>query len=278
MPRVTVVTICYRNPDDLRCTLDSLRPLDAGRFERLVIDGSPDTSCEDVSRTFADVRHLRGQDTGKYDAMNKGIANAQGDTLLFMNSGDVLVSAERFQNAVVAHDDILSNTLIYGDAIFEIGGEAVYVPAPAIRPDTVTKGVLPSHQAILIPARFHRSQPYDDAMHFTADTKLLKKAFAALPTLHLPFAVARFAYGGVSNSSGSWASIHQQWRELHNAHDLDWRETLGSALFLIRRKVLSGLFGEAWFRRVQRERLIASGRARAITAGDAVNPPCPPSV
>lgn len=278
MPRVTVVTICYRNPDDLRRTLDSLRPLDADRFERLVIDGSPDTSCEDVSRTFADVRHIRERDTGKYDAMNKGIAKARGDTLLFMNSGDLLVSAAQLQDAVATHTDILSDTLIYGDAIFEIGGEAVYVPAPTIRQDMVAKGVLPSHQAILIPVRFHHSQPYDDAMHFTADTKLLKIAFAALPALHLPFAIARFAYGGVSNSSGSWRSIYRQWRELHDAHDLGPREALGSALFLMRRKVFSGLFGEAWFRRVQRERLIASGRARAIDPDNAINPPCPPAV
>lgn len=276
MPRVTVITICYRNPDELRKTLDSLRPLDAERFERLVIDGSPDTACEDVSRTFANVRHLRERDTGKYDAMNKGIAKARGDTLLFMNSGDVLVSAGMLQDVIVAHSDVLSDTLIYADAIFEIGGEAVYVHAPPIRQETVAKGILPSHQAILIPARFHRNHPYDDAMHFTADTKMLKQAFAVLPTLHLPFAVARFAYGGVSNSSGNWRSIRRQWRELRDAHDLGLRESIGSALFLIRRKILSGLFGEAWFRRVQRERLIASGRARPIGPDDALNPPCHP--
>lgn len=276
-PRITIVTICYRNPEDLHRTLESLRTLDSDHFERLVIDGSPDTACEAVSQSFADIRHIRERDTGKYDAMNKGIAKARGDTLLFMNSGDVLVSADRLQDALTQHADVVSGTLIYGDAIFEIGNEPVYVPAPILRRETIAKGVLPSHQAILIPTQFHRQHHYDDAMHFAADTKLLKQAFAALPALHLPFAIARFAYGGVSNSSGSWRSIRQQWQELRVAHDLDLREAVGTAALLIRRKLLSGLFGEKWFRRVQRERLIASGRAHPINPADTLSPPCPPA-
>lgn len=263
MAHVTVITICYRNPDELRATLASLAPLDRQWFDLLVIDGSPDAACEQVSGEFAGVRHLRGPDSGKYDAMNKGIAAARGAALLFMNSGDLLASPDQLQAAVIAHADVLPGTLLYGDAIFEIGGVAVAAPAPAMAHARAAR-MLPSHQAILIPAAYHRLHPYDERMHFAADTKFLKGAFAALPSRHLPFAIARFGYGGVSNSAGSWRSIRQQLRELRDAEELTARETVATGLSLVRRKLLQAAFGEPWFRRVQRDRLIASGRARLL--------------
>lgn len=273
MPYVTIITICYRNPEDLRHTLSSLAPLRDDLFERLVIDGSPDRSCEEVSLDFPGVRHLRQQDTGKYDAMNKGIAEARGDTLLFMNSGDSLFNADRLELELTKHLDYISNNLLYADTIFDIGGVSIYVPAPELSTERVKKGVLPSHQAILIPTNFHRLHPYDDTMDFAADTKFLKVAFAALPAKHLEFVLARFAYGGVSTSPGSWRSIAQQLRELRKAHELSPRETITEAIRLIRRKILQAAFGEAWFRRVQRERLIASGRAYVIKDEPRLNPP-----
>lgn len=265
MPNVTIITICYRNPGDLRRTLDSLAALDSIRFQRLVIDGSPDESCEAISADFLGVEHHRSPDSGKYDAMNKGIALAAGDTLLFMNSGDVLVDAAAFDAAVAANEAALATTLFYGDAMFDIDGVTLAVPAPAIAPASVAKGVLPSHQAILIPADFHRCHSYDDSMHFAADTKLLKQAFAKLPAVHLPFPIARFAYGGVSNSPGRWGSIARQLVELREAHELTMRETVSTTLLLVRRKLLQAVFGEAWFRRVQRNRLVTAGRARILT-------------
>lgn len=277
MPKVTIVTVCFRNPHDLRSTLSSLTPLDPAIFERLVIDGSPDDSCERVSAAFPDVRHLRDADNGKYDAMNKGVLTALGDSLWFMNSGDVLVQADRLETAVRAHADQLPTTLVYGDVVYDVAGELLDVPAPEPTPDAVRKGILPSHQAILIPTGFHRAHLYDDRMNFAADTKLLRLAFASLPTIRLPFAIARFTYGGVSNSPGRWKAVAKQLREVREAHGLGMRETLSTAMLLVRRKILHAIFGEAWFRRVQRDRLLASGRAK-IADDASVSPPCPPAV
>lgn len=63
----------------------------SGDYEWLVIDGGSAGKCIETLREFADKMTLfvSEKDNGIYDAMNKGIARAQGEYLIFMNAGDV---------------------------------------------------------------------------------------------------------------------------------------------------------------------------------------------
>lgn len=253
-PIVTFVTICYRNPDDLRRTLASLSAL-SDDYERVVVDGSPDNSCADVKAAFSDVTYLHGPDRGKYDAMNKGLAVARGAAVCFMNSGDCLVDYERFDHMVQTNRAILANALIYGDCIKDIAGTQVEVSSPELTPEGLRIGILPSHQAILIPTDYHRRHPYDDDMHFAADTKFLKAAFATLPSRHVPIPIALFAQGGASSSPGSWRSLYDQFLELREAHELGLGEQVGMAFLLIRRKLFHLAFSETALQRQQLKRL-----------------------
>lgn len=253
-PIVTFITICYRNPDDLRRTLTSLSAL-SDEYERLVVDGSPDDSCAAVIADFSGVTHLHGPDRGKYDAMNKGLAIARGAAVCFMNSGDGLVDARLFDDMARANRDALATALIYGDCIKAIAGTQIAVPAPELTPEGLRIGILPSHQSILIPTDYHRRHPYDSSMHFAADTKFLKAAFATLPKRHVAIPIALFAQGGASSSPGSWRRLRDQFLELRDAHELDLREQVGMAFLLIRRKLFHMAFSEAALQRQQLKRL-----------------------
>lgn len=253
-PILTFVTICYRNPDDLRRTLTSLSAL-SDEYERLVIDGSPDDSCTEVVADFPSVTHLHGPDRGKYDAMNKGLAVARGAAVCFMNSGDGLVDAGLFDNMIQANRDVLATTMVYGDCIKAIAGTQIVVPAPELTSEGLRMGILPSHQSILIPTDYHRRHPYDSSMHFAADTKFLKAAFAMLPKRHLSIPIALFTQGGASSSPGSWRRLYDQFLELRDAHELDLREQVGMALLLIRRKLFHMAFSEDALQRQQLKRL-----------------------
>lgn len=254
-PALTIVTICYRNPEDLKRTLDSLAPLDSETFELLVIDGSPDNLCAAVARRYPQARHLHERDRGKYDAMNKGIRAATGDSLLFMNSGDMLASPDVLRRLVVEHRSKLVNTVIYGDAIRIVGGENILVPAPQLDERNLRLGVLPSHQSTLIPTAFHRLNLYDESMHFAADTKFLKGAYRQLPYRHVLLPIGMFIYGGASTSPGSWRLLHKQYRELVEAGELRPLERVAAALSLIRRKLFHIVGGEARLQAIQAKRL-----------------------
>lgn len=254
LPSVTMVTICYRNPGDLRDTLASAIALDHSRVECLVVDGSPDDSCAKICAEFDFVRHEQGRDTGKYDAMNKGAQRASGSALIYMNSGDAIVSADTFM-ALVDRVDALPNHLVYGDCIRLIGGKKLHTPAPPISSAGLRIGTLPSHQSIFIPAEYQRRHPYDDRMEFAADTKFLKQAFRDLPHVHVAEPVSLFAFGGASSSPGRWSALAKQYRELCEAHELTGRERIGTFFLLFRRKIAHLIAGEAFLQSVQARRL-----------------------
>lgn len=250
-PAVTIVTVCYRNPDDLADTLDKLEPLDRDAFELLVIDGSPDDSCARVAARHPRVRHLQGPDRGKYDAMNKGINAAQGDSLMFINSGDAIESPEALNRLVAESRAELANTLIYGDSIRVVGGERISVPAPAPGEANLRIATVPCHQSILIPAAFHRQNLYDDTMHFAADTKLIKRAFQSLPYRYVPRPIGVWTYGGASTSPASWRLLRTQIRELFEVVDLPPHHRLLATLWIVLRKIVHTVVGEERLQAIQ---------------------------
>jgi glycosyltransferase involved in cell wall biosynthesis len=121
MPLVSVITVNLNDAEGLRKTLQSVAGQDFADKELIVIDGGSTDGSLDVIRTFASsiTRWTSEVDQGIYDAQNKGIALANGDYCLFLNSGDHLatphVLSAVFQEPPEA--DIL-----YGNMIIDYGG------------------------------------------------------------------------------------------------------------------------------------------------------------
>ncbi len=88
--KISIITVCFNNLENLKATLDSIHAQDLLPFEVIVVDGgSKDGTPEYLStlnRTY--VKWISGPDHGPYDAMNKGVKLATGDGLYFLNSGD----------------------------------------------------------------------------------------------------------------------------------------------------------------------------------------------
>lgn len=87
---ISVITIAYNDADGLSETLMSGAAQDTA-FEQIVVDGG---STKDASvKILEDFDNLIDHwvsepDGGIYDAMNKGVAMATGDFVVFMNAGD----------------------------------------------------------------------------------------------------------------------------------------------------------------------------------------------
>lgn len=93
--KLSIITINYNNKEGLQKTIDSVVCQTWRDFEWIIIDGgSTDGSKELIEQYQQHFAYWCSEpDKGIYNAMNKGIDHAEGEYLLFLNSGDVLYDA-----------------------------------------------------------------------------------------------------------------------------------------------------------------------------------------
>ena len=115
MPKLSIITINYNNLEGLKRTLESVINQTWQEFEYIVIDGgSTDGSAAFIESQSENIEYWVSEpDKGIYNAMNKGIAKASGEYLLFLNSGDVLYN----DNVLLETKKslLLDMDIVYGD-------------------------------------------------------------------------------------------------------------------------------------------------------------------
>lgn len=119
--KVSIITINYNNSEGLERTLKSVRSQSYSDYEHVVIDGGSKDNSVDIIKSYED--HLSfwvsEPDGGIYNAMNKGVANSNGEYCLFLNSGDVLcdnnsllrICSNEFYEDVVAANLMVDNSV-----------------------------------------------------------------------------------------------------------------------------------------------------------------------
>ena len=98
--KLSIITINYNNCNGLAETIRSVEGQTLKDFEWVVVDGVSTDGSRDLIEAHADSFSywVSEPDNGIYHAMNKGIKEAGGEYLLFLNSGDMLAD-----NQVVEH-------------------------------------------------------------------------------------------------------------------------------------------------------------------------------
>lgn len=120
-PKFSIITINYNNLEGLKKTFDSVFMQTYQDFEYIVIDGgSTDGSKELIKQNADKITHwVSESDKGIYDALNKGIKIANGEFIIFINSGDSLFEPNTLKilsEADSKYDVVYGNTnLIFPD-------------------------------------------------------------------------------------------------------------------------------------------------------------------
>ena len=118
---LSIITINLNNAIGLERTMDSVLKQTYDKYEWIVIDGgSTDGSLGLIEQHKDQIDYwISEPDNGIYNAMNKGIKAANGEYLLFMNSGDCFAEKTVLEFFNTHHDD---SDLIVGCSVME-GGE-----------------------------------------------------------------------------------------------------------------------------------------------------------
>lgn len=96
MPILSIITINYNNAAGLKKTMESVLNQTFSDLEYIIIDGgSTDGSKQIIEQHNLKLSYwVSESDKGIYNAMNKGIKQAKGEYLLFLNSGDYLADKD----------------------------------------------------------------------------------------------------------------------------------------------------------------------------------------
>ena len=227
--KLSIVTVCRNDRKGLERTLASTFDLQPSfsDWEQIVVDGASTDGSRDVAfRRKDDPRTgwcVSEPDSGIYNAMNKGLARAKGDWVLFLNAGDALlpdVLAKVFGTSVEAD-------VVYGDMVLSSdGGRKRTVSFPdgkEIVPAYFLFGSLPHQSAFISRSLFERFGRYDEDLKIVSDAKFfLDCALSGTVRFHhLSFPVSVFEKGGISTDPAKLAFGLEE-----------------------RRKWLAGVFGE----------------------------------
>ena len=91
--KLSIITVNLNNAIGLKRTIESVISQTFTDYEYIIIDGgSTDGSVDIIKQNTDKIAYWVSEpDKGIYNAMNKGILKAQGEYLIFMNSGDCFV-------------------------------------------------------------------------------------------------------------------------------------------------------------------------------------------
>lgn len=199
--KISIITIVYNNVRDIGYTLSSVARQTYPYIEYIVVDGaSTDGTLEVVQKYASRVNVLISEkDEGIYDAMNKGLARATGEYVLFLNSGDELYEDATVQKVVKkgrGADIIYGETKLIDEHRRVIGDRRHKAPK---RFDwrSFRYGMNICHQAIYV--RRAIAPAYDTRYQLSADIDwVINAAKKAKSAVHIGEYVAKYLVGGMS--------------------------------------------------------------------------------
>ena len=206
----SIITINYNNKNGLRKTIQSVIQQTFQDYEFIVIDGNSNDGSDIILKEFDD--HINywvsEPDKGIYNAMNKGIIQAHGDYLIFMNSGDSFYNPDVLKTVI----PFLKSDIVEG--ILYKTKRKKFTILPKSNPTMMLfyEGGL-DHQACFIRKSLFKDSLYDESFKIAADWKffLQKVVFENYTLSYMPVVVASYEEGGISEDK-SIDAIHKSER------------------------------------------------------------------
>ena len=199
--KLSVITIVYNNVAAIERTMLSVLHQSYPNIEYIVIDGASNDGTVEKIRSYQDrlAHFISEQDKGIYDAMNKGLALATGDYVLFMNSGDEIYAPETVAEvfATAPSGDIYYGETEMYDENWQSLGQRRHRAPEHFSWHSFKFGMNVSHQAIYI--KLSLTTPFDLKYKYSSDIDwIIKAAKKSSNIVNTHQYVAKYLVGGTS--------------------------------------------------------------------------------
>jgi len=199
--KITVVSVVLNAANNIEKTITSVINQTYNNIEYIVIDGKSTDGTIDILKKYETKisKLLIEKDNGLYHAMNKALDIATGDFLIFLNSGDTLLSPDVIEG--VAQSINNRNAVYYGDVVMLNADKkkAFFFGGRFGKHRLCFKNIC--HQSIFYPKNVYRTHLYDLNYRIFADYmyNITLKA-EHVKFIYLNSLISFFELGGLSHA------------------------------------------------------------------------------
>jgi glycosyltransferase involved in cell wall biosynthesis len=217
--KFSIVTISLNSEEDIENAIVSVAGQTYKNREHIIIDGGSQDSTVDIIRKY--IEHLSywvsEPDNGIADAFNKGIEQATGDYIIFINSDDFLIDNKALESIYSSIQDQIDYY------IFQV---------MSVYPDK-TRKLLPNrnfglstyfkmgscHQGHVVSRRlFEKYGTYDSAFKIGMDYDFVLRVFSQrVESRSVDVAISCMGQAGIS-SRKDWVGLRQRFIDERKAH------------------------------------------------------------
>ncbi|HEC15523.1 MAG TPA: glycosyltransferase [Sedimenticola sp.] len=231
-PLVSIITVVKNGERNIRQTIETVLAQDYPAVEHIVIDGGSTDGTVDILRQYDDALAcwVSEPDKGIADAMNKGVARARGDYVVFVHADDYFAEPGALSRVFDLAARCASPILAFNILFQSEAGTRVIRPRP-YNYWTMFKNPFP-HQGVFCRRElFGIIGPFDTSLRFTMDYDFFLKAYLR------GHGASRFDYAPVVmrdngiSSSRDWGVVQRRLMEERRVHEKHCDSMLRAMLY-----------------------------------------------
>lgn len=199
--KFSIITICKNSGENIRFTIESVLRQNYEEYEYIIIDGASDDETMDIVSQYAKfgVKIVSEIDSGISDAFNKGIKEARGELLLFLNSGDFFIRDDVLR--LVENDAKSNNMDIYTYAIHTFSCSK-WPDSIQCGMDLWDKSVIPHQASFFRKSVFDRVGGFNEYFKVRMDYDFFCRCKKAQMTFFCnPIAIVHYDLNGISSTN-----------------------------------------------------------------------------
>lgn len=218
---VSIITVVYNGEDYLQQTIDSVYNQTYKFIEYIIIDGGSTDNTISIIKKNEDkiTKWISEKDNGLYDAMNKGIALANGTLIGTINSDD-WYEKDAVNYVVNSFKKKLDAKLIHANRydVYPDGRKRIYKFNPS-NFKFMYFGMTYSHPTVFVHKKIYEKYKYNILLKSLSDYQFILQVFLKFKEdfVFIPEPIVNFRLGGISGQLGFYGELKEGYKARRNA-------------------------------------------------------------
>lgn len=206
--KISIITVVRNNSETIRQAIESVLNQTYDNLEYVVIDGKSTDGTLEILKTYNDKIDvlLSEKDRGIYEAMNKGIDNATGDIIGFLNSDDLYYDKDVLANVIKKFKQNPLLEACYADLIyvnrFDTSQIIRYWKSNQFVSGTFSRGWSPPHPTFFVRSNIYKKLGGFNLKYDIASDVELMMRFLEVNKINVEYCHqlwVKMRLGGISN-------------------------------------------------------------------------------